>query len=58
MEQSLSWKTNSCSASQEIPHLLWNPAVQYCVHENLLWSLPWARWIHSIPPTLSPFEIH
>jgi len=30
------WKSNSHSASQEIPHLLWNPVVHYYVHKSLL----------------------
>jgi hypothetical protein len=33
MEQSLSWKTDSHSASQEIIHLLWNTKVHYHVHK-------------------------
>jgi hypothetical protein len=31
MEQSL-WEANSHSASQEIPHILWNPRIHYHVH--------------------------
>ena len=29
MEQSPSWEANQLSASQEIPHILWNPKVYY-----------------------------
>jgi len=31
-----SWEANSQSASQEIPHLLWNIKVHYHVHDSLL----------------------
>ena len=32
MEQSPSWEPNGFSASQEIPHILWNPKVYYHTH--------------------------
>jgi hypothetical protein len=35
MQQSPSWEVNSHSASQEIPHLLWNLKVHHCVHKSL-----------------------
>ena len=28
------WKVNYSSASQGIPHILWNPKFQYCIHNN------------------------
>jgi hypothetical protein len=34
MGQSISWEVNSESASQEMIHFLWNPKVQYRVHNS------------------------
>jgi len=33
IQQSLSWKANWSSASQEIPRILWNPKVHYRIHK-------------------------
>ena len=33
MQQSPSWEANWFSASQEIPRILWNPKVHYCIYK-------------------------
>jgi hypothetical protein len=30
-----SWEANTCLASPEIPGILWNPKIHYCVHKSL-----------------------
>jgi len=52
MEQSPSWKANTHTASQEIPHLLWNPKVNYLVHKgpSLVLPLSQAHPAHNFPP--------
>jgi hypothetical protein len=33
MQQSLSWKAHSSAASQDIPGILRNPKLHYCIHK-------------------------
>ena len=49
MEQSPLWEARSFSASQ-IPHILWNLEVQYCIYKSL-WhlSISWARLFQYMP---------
>jgi hypothetical protein len=34
MEQHASWEANRFSASQEIPHIVWNSKVHYRIHKR------------------------
>jgi hypothetical protein len=35
MDKSPSWEANIRSASKEIPYLLWDPKIHYCVQKSL-----------------------
>ena len=48
MEQSPSWEANVSSASQEIPHILWNPVVYYPIYKSPRF-VPVLRLIQSMP---------
>ena len=52
MEQS-SWEANQFSASQEIPHILWNPKVHYRVYK----FLPPVPILKQISPVHAPIPL-
>ena len=57
MEQKPSWEANRSSATQEIPCILWNQKVHYCVHNSPPPILSWARSIQSMPYPTSQISI-
>jgi len=51
LEQCPPWEANSQSASEEIPHTLWNPQVHYHVHKSpsLVPVLSQMHPVHTLP---------
>jgi hypothetical protein len=45
-----------CAGTQELPTILWNLKIQYCVHNSNHWTLSWARSIQSIQPHPIPLR--
>jgi hypothetical protein len=58
MGQNPSWEANRFSASQEIPHILWNPKVHHRIHKRS----PTVRTLSQLDPvhatTFHPLNIH
>ena len=49
MGQSAFWEANRSPASQEIPHVLWNPKFHYHFHNSPHQPLSWVTTIQSMP---------
>jgi hypothetical protein len=55
MKQRPSWETNSCSASQEILHSLWNTKVHYRIYkiQLLIPTLTQMNTVHTLTHSFS-----
>jgi hypothetical protein len=59
-ELSSSWEAVSCSVTQEIPKILWNTTVRFCVHKSppLIPILSHINPIHTNPSKLSKMDFN
>ena len=58
MEQSPSWEANRFAASQEIPHILWDPKVHFRIHKCPA-LVPFLSQLHPVhTPTSHFLKIH